>query len=548
MKSIFLASAIILAFITPNFAQKTVLDSLYQLGKNRTDAGDIPGATEVLLAAQKIAEKDQNSRKLCGIGLLLGKLGLISENNKAAEKAISQAQTDCTACGDSAVLARLFLIKGILQIKYAAYDSAILYFKQSTAFYMSARDTMGAANASAKIGNVLEQQGKYQEAQPFYLKFYEAANTSGDSARMLNANIYLTGNFHYLKQSQKALFHNEIVKTLSKKLNGNYEYAQALRYDALIYEQMGQYEEAYYRLIHYLDFNQDTLMSAQNLKQAEEMRTKYEAEKKETLIALQESQLSRERLRFGAVLGGLVLALIAGGFLFMLARRLRKRNEEKEFLIKEIHHRVKNNLQILSSLLHLQSRQITDDAALDAVREGQHRVDAMGLIHQKLYMGDNMAKVEMKDYLEQFGQNMLDSFGIEDDRIKLVYELEPMYLDVDTAIPLGLIINELVTNSFKYGFNRRSPGEGGLTNNSPSEGGLTQQDTITIALWKDDKNRLCLKVSDNGVGQHGAIHDPKSTSFGANLVQMLSKKLKGKPEVLAQEAGYGTVIVFEQVV
>ncbi|MEI6410399.1 MAG: histidine kinase dimerization/phosphoacceptor domain -containing protein [Bacteroidota bacterium] len=530
MKSIFLVSAIILACITPNFAQKTVFDSLYQLGRSRTASGDVPGATEVLLAAQKIAEKEHDSRKLCGVEITLGKIGLISENNKAAEKAAAQAETDCTACRDSASLGRLFLLKGILQIKYAAYDSAILYFKRSTAFYTSVRDTMGAANASAKIGNVLEQQGKYQEAQPYYLKFYEVANASGDSARMLTANIYLTGNYHYLKQTQKALFHNEIVKSLSKKLNGNYEYAQALRYDALIYEQMGRYKEAYYRLFNYLHFNEDTLMSAQNLKQAEEMRSKYEAEKKETLIALQESQLGRERLRFWAVLGGLALAIFAGGFLSMLAQRLRKRNEEKEFLIKEIHHRVKNNLQILSSLLHLQSRQITDDAALDAVREGQHRVDAMGLIHQKLYMGDNMAKVEMKDYLEQFGQNMLDSFGIEDERIKLVYDLEPMYLDVDTAIPLGLIINELVTNSFKYAFPDNKSG------------------AITIALWKDDKNRLCLQVSDNGVGQHGAIQDPKGTSFGTNLVQMLSKKLKGKPEVLAQEAGYGTFIAFEQVV
>jgi two-component sensor histidine kinase len=269
-------------------------------------------------------------------------------------------------------------------------------------------------------------------------------------------------------------------------------------------------------------------MSKMQLEEAESLKAKYEDEKKEAQITLQNAQLTQERLKLWAVLGGLAIALVAGLFLFQLARKLRKRNEEKEFLIKEIHHRVKNNLQILSSLLHLQSRQITDDTALSAVREGQNRVDAMGLIHQKLYMGDNVAKVEMKDYLEQFGQNMLDSFGIEDDRIKLEYQLDSMYLDVDTAIPIGLILNELVTNSLKYAF---PDGRSGA---------------IQIALWKSAQNQLCLKVSDNGVGQANALKDEKSTSFGTNLVQMLSKKLKGKAEILPQEQGYATQIVFEQ--
>jgi two-component sensor histidine kinase len=269
-------------------------------------------------------------------------------------------------------------------------------------------------------------------------------------------------------------------------------------------------------------------MSKMQLEEAESLKAQYEDEKKENQIALQEAQLSQERYKFWAVLGGLFLAVVAGLFLFQLAQKLRKRNEEKEFLIKEIHHRVKNNLQILSSLLHLQSRQITDDTALEAVREGQNRVDAMGLIHQKLYMGDNVAKVEMKDYLEQFGENMLDSFGIEGDRVKLEYDLQPLYLDVDTAIPLGLIINELTTNSLKYAFPDGRPG------------------VITIALWKNDQNHLCLKVSDNGVGLANALKDDKSTSFGTNLVQILSKKLKGKMDVVSMEQGYSTQIEFEK--
>jgi two-component sensor histidine kinase len=510
-------------------AQNATIDSLFKLANEKSSAGDVPESTRLFLEAQKVAEATHNTKALCSIQVGLGKLGVISQNNEAVEKAISQGETYCTACGDTLSLARLYLQKGVLQIKAEQYDAAIQTFRQSSDYYLIKHDTMGSANVLAKIGNVLEQQQKYQEAQSYYLKFYEVAKRDPEGVRFLTANLYLTGNYHYLHQPQKALYHNTVAKNLAQKLNANFEYANTLRYDALLYNEMGQYQKAFDALYeHYLPYYQDTLMSKDRLQEAEELKAKYETEQKETQIALQNEQLQRQNLQFRALAGGLALAIIAGIALFLLTQRLRKRNAEKEFLIKEIHHRVKNNLQILSSLLHLQSRKITDDAALDAVREGQNRVDAMGLIHQKLYMGDHVARVDMKDYFEQFGQNMLDSFGIEAGRISIQYDLQPMYLDVDTAIPLGLIVNELVTNSLKYAF--------------PDN----RQGTITIGLTPIDNNRLTLTVSDNGVGVSGAPELKNSTSFGTSLVQMLSKKLKGSPEIIPQEQGYTTRIVFEK--
>jgi two-component sensor histidine kinase len=526
MKSI--CRLLLLLFACHSNAQNIPVDTLIAQAKGRNEAGDVTGATTLFLQAQKIAEAANDVKKLCQIQVGMGKTALISENNEAAAKAIALAEKYCLACGDTFNLARMNLQKGILLIKKNDLEAAVESFKRSAGFYLAKRDTMGSANALAKLGNVLERQGRYKEAQEYYLKFYEATRKSPSSAAFLTANIYLTGNYLYLNQFEKALFHNNLAKALAKKLNANFEYSNTLRYDALIHKEMGQCEKAFDELNdQYLRYYQDTLMNNQRLQEVEELKTKYETEKKETLIALQNEQLQEGRFRFWAVTLGLLLSVAIGFVFFILARRLRKRNEEKEFLIKEIHHRVKNNLQILSSLLHLQSRRITDDTALDAVREGQSRVDAMGLIHQKLYMGDNVARVDMKEYLEQFGQNMLDSFGIENNRVTITYDLKPMMLDVDTAIPLGLIINELVTNSLKYAFPENRSG------------------VINIALWEDNSQHLCLKVTDNGVGQASAADLKNSTSFGASLIQMLSKKLKGKTEILKQEQGYGTLIVFE---
>ncbi|MCC6412126.1 MAG: sensor histidine kinase [Saprospiraceae bacterium] len=508
--------------------QKTALDSIFNLAVTKSVTGDVPGTTALLLTAQKMAEAENNQQMLCLIQVAMGKMAMIAENNEGVEEATQKALRLCSGCKDTLSIARTYLQIGVLKLKYEQYDSAINAFKLSSAYYLLKKDTMGAANAIAKIGNALELQGRNTEANAYYINFYNTTKKAPESIRFLTANIYLTANYLNIDQYDKAFEHNQMVKKISQQLGAAYEYSASLRYDAQIFRQKQEYKKAYDALYHYVEHYQDTLMSKMQLEEAEGLKAKYEDEKKENQIALQEAQLSQERYKFWAVLGGLLMAVVAGLFLFQLARKLRKRNQEKEFLIKEIHHRVKNNLQILSSLLYLQSRQISDDTALQAVREGQNRVDAMGLIHQKLYMGDNVAKVEMKDYLEQFGQNMLDSFGIEDERVKIEYEVTPLYLDVDTAIPLGLIINELVTNALKYAF---PDGKMGI---------------IRIALWKNEQNFLCLKVSDNGVGRLNAKNDDKSTSFGTNLVQMLGKKLKGIPEVLTTDQGYATQIVFEK--
>ncbi len=199
--------------------------------------------------------------------------------------------------------------------------------------------------------------------------------------------------------------------------------------------------------------------------------------------------------------------------------QLTVKNAENELLLKEIHHRVKNNLEVVSSLLALQSAKIDDPEIQDAMLASQNRVQSMGILHQKLYQSEHLAFIEMKNYFENLCENILDSYN-ETDRIRVDIDMKEVELDVDTAVPLGLIVNELFTNALKYAF---PAGVKGI---------------IKLSLESLADGNLNLKVSDNGVGKIlNAL--PKGTGFGTQLVDLLTRQIDGK---MVQEIQNGTMV------
>jgi len=181
---------------------------------------------------------------------------------------------------------------------------------------------------------------------------------------------------------------------------------------------------------------------------------------------------------------------------------------EKEWMLKEIHHRVKNNLQVISSLLNSQSSYLHDSTALAALREGQNRVQAMALIHQKLYQSDNLARVDMQAYIREILDNLLESF----DRLGTVQgrvEVAAVELEVALATPLGLLINEAVTNSLKYAFPNNRCG------------------TITVGLAKLESQGFLLTIADDGVGLPSDFDPAKSRSLGLTIIQGMSRQIHG---------------------
>lgn len=193
--------------------------------------------------------------------------------------------------------------------------------------------------------------------------------------------------------------------------------------------------------------------------------------------------------------------------------KIRSSLKEKEMLLQEIHHRVKNNLQVISSLLRLQSRFIKDQNAIDIFKETQNRVRTIAILHEKLYQSEDLAKIKLDDYVNILAKDLLYFYELDESNIDMVIDIDDISLNIETAIPCGLIIDEIVANSLKYAFPNDRDGR------------------IKIELHSLDENKLKLVVSDDGVGIPDNVNPDNTDTFGMQLIKYLAKQLKGTVEL-----------------
>jgi two-component sensor histidine kinase/CheY-like chemotaxis protein len=192
---------------------------------------------------------------------------------------------------------------------------------------------------------------------------------------------------------------------------------------------------------------------------------------------------------------------------------------EKEALLKEVHHRVKNNIQIISSLLNLQTDYITDNRALEILNDSRNRVHSMALLHDKLYRSKDLTNIDFASYVRDLASYLIQSFTLFESLIDITIDINEIYLSVDTAIPLGLIINELLTNSLKHAFPEDRKGE------------------IVISSHKTNERELSITFADNGVGFPKNLNFPNTQSLGLQLVETLIEQLHAAVEVESNDNG-----------
>lgn len=202
---------------------------------------------------------------------------------------------------------------------------------------------------------------------------------------------------------------------------------------------------------------------------------------------------------------------------------------EREVLLKEIHHRVKNNMQIVSSLLRLQARRLGDPGILEIINDSRSRIGAIALVHKALYRPDSLSSVSLHEYIGELTSQFVDFYAVEQERISLVTDVDSISLNIETVTPCGLIINELITNSFKYAF----PGD--------------RKGEISVTLKRNSQgDGYLLRVADNGVGLPAGFDIRRSDTLGLQLVVNLAEhQLQGQIEVHSN-GGTAFTITFQE--
>lgn len=215
--------------------------------------------------------------------------------------------------------------------------------------------------------------------------------------------------------------------------------------------------------------------------------------------------------------------------LYRSKRELTAQMEEKETLLKEVHHRVKNNLQTVSSLLSLQSRNVEEERMKGLLKSTQNRVISMAMVHEMLYMRKDISHIEYKSYVQELSEYLIRSIKGLDSKVQLKIDIPDIKLGIDTAIPLGLLINEAITNALKYGFADEEEGE------------------IYIVLKKELDKQYVLNIGDNGKGFPETINHKTTKSLGLKLIHNLTRQLKGTIQRDNTKKGTNYIIRFYEV-
>jgi len=370
-------------------------------------------------------------------------------------------------------LARAYNSLGTLYFDTKEYDKALHNYRQSLALKQemgSPKKILTTISNMAELYLHIEQYDSCLALCEAYLPLSQKIEYFQIETNLAFFGAMAAAKTNHPVQARRYL---AIGENAIGKVKNTEEMPSVYLFAAKSYAFLGDYEDAYrYQLLY--QTAQETNFNKEKSRIISEVEAQFETEKKEQQIAvlgkeneLKNARIASDRNRLLALLGGLGLAgTLAFAFWRNSSARkrhnealsqtndaLNRKNHEVETLLREIHHRVKNNLQIISSLLRMQARRVSDEHTLEALRTGQARVRSMALLHQRLYQGDQLKEIPMRPYLTDLAQSLMDAYQVDDDRIRLNLDLDDdITLDVDTAVPLGLIANELLTNSLKYAF------------------------------------------------------------------------------------------------
>lgn len=515
--------------------KKGMGSALRNIGVVNRQLGNYQEAVNVLVEGLKISQELGDHARESSLLLDIA-LNYIDQREEAtASKYLEQAFKLPITSQDLVLLSRYYNRKGIIHESRQEFDEAIECHKKGIEIKIKrgqnhARDLHNLANTYSQKGDFkmaenladsalsMKRKAGWQVSTTFTLNLLsDIYHASGDDAKAIKVSLEAL----QIAKEKK-------VKDRERKTLGDL----AESYGAIgNYELAWKYQKKYQAL-------DDSLFNLQKSKQQANLLTLYETEKKQRTIELQEANLALATSTNSRLWIGIVAAVIIGALLLFVLYQKSKtnallsqqkeeievRDKEKEVLLKEIHHRVKNNLQIISSILNIQSRKLDDESAKTAVKEGQSRIKSMSLIHEKLYGNNELSIVNMKEYIEELSAFLFKSYKTSSNIIAKI-EAEELTLDIDRAIPIGLILNELISNSLKYAFDEK------------------QEGTLTVKLSQVE-DEIKLEVADSGKGLPDDFQE--SQSMGMRLVNSLTEQIQGAINIKSSP-GASFSISFNQV-
>ncbi|WP_083940524.1 sensor histidine kinase [Rudanella lutea] len=391
-------------------------------------------------------------------------------------------------------------------------DSALFYIQRAEAVARQIKSPLEIAYVLRSKGGILAEKAPRQAIDCFNgaLKVHEARN---DLAQMISLNLELVQAYIYLNDLDRARTHLLAVEQMSRVRPVDYMEGQVLLHQTLAryYRATQNWKEAH-REAMVVDSLEKITESLEHRAAIAQLSIVYDTEKQAALLkardaelALQHNTLQTQRYINRGMFGLLLLSVGVGFAFYRLNRQNRQISLQNAHLVREQSHRMKNHLHTVSALLSLQSNRLTDDSARRAVEESQLRVHTIALLNQQLHQGEELVTLGLPQFIPKLVRTILDSYGFG--QIEPLYQLQNVPIHIDQAIPLALIINELVTNACKYAFNAHPDPQ------------------LTVRCWEVN-GKLHLQVRDNGPGW---LTSPENkTGFGQRLIDLQVRQLRGE--------------------
>lgn len=404
---------------------------------------------------------------------------------------------------------------GIIYRKLNLPDSALTYYFKALSIKERYKNYESTAATLNNIGLVNLQKNNLSLAEKYFQRSLKITNSEtgreGDAITLNNlGKLYFNqGDYlksiHYLNKADEIIHQNSLLEELRNNLEIKVQ----------VLEKMNEDKEAIVAYKTLLQIN-DSILNKEKIQSINELQAKFEADKRlQQINDLEQRQLIQQaelKINQYWITGLAIVILFATAIVILtilLFKREKSNKRKVEILMQELHHRIKNNLQLLSGIFRLQARVVHDKIALEAVRSGENRVNAMSLIHQKLYSKAGSRKMALKEYISTLMEDLAEAYGYKLNAENILLDVEDLELDIDKVIPLGLIVNELASNSFKYAF--------------PN----VDHPVLSVKLHRKKKD-IILDFYDNGKGfttdaEHG-------TSMGLKIINTLSRQLQAKSE------------------